>query len=87
MRAYRAHTTRSLKNSILEIGVLSNKTVFIGIASILVLQAIFIYAPFMNSIFGSAPLEPGQILMAAAAGTIILPVISFEKWLRKRKGA
>ncbi|MCL5886759.1 MAG: HAD-IC family P-type ATPase [Actinobacteria bacterium] len=78
---------RSLKNSILEIGVLSNKTVFIGIASILVLQAIFIYAPFMNSIFGSAPLEPGQILMAAAAGTIILPVISFEKWLRKRKGA
>ncbi len=78
---------RSLKNSLMEIGVMSNKTVFLGIAAILVLQAVFIYAPFMNSIFGSAPLEAGQILMAAAAGTIILPVISFEKWLRNRKGA
>jgi len=78
---------RSLRDSILAIGAFSNKTVFIGIATILVLQAFFIYAPFMNTIFGSAPLGLGDILLAAAAGTIVLPVISLEKWLRRRIGA
>jgi len=78
---------RSLNDSIREIGVFSNKTVFIGIGSILLLQALFIYAPFMNAIFGSAPLALSDILLSAAVGAIILPVISIEKLIRRRLGA
>jgi Ca2+-transporting ATPase len=75
---------RSLKDSILSIGLFSNKSVFIGIVSLLLLQAAFIYLPIMNKVFGSAPLSVRDIAFAVVAGAIILPVISLEKWWRKR---
>jgi Ca2+-transporting ATPase len=75
---------RSLKDSIFKIGLLSNKAVFIGVAALIALQAIFIYTPVMHKVFGSAPLGGKDILIAIAAGAIILPVISVEKLLRSR---
>jgi Ca2+-transporting ATPase len=73
---------RSLKDSMLSIGLWSNMTVFIGIAALLLLQLGYIYLPFMNAIFGSLPLSPKDLLVATAVGMIILPVISAEKLLR-----
>ena len=75
---------RSLLDSIWKIGVFSNKTVFIGIAAILVLQALFIYAPFMHAIFASAPLSLGDVLASILVGAVILPVVGLEKWWRRR---
>ncbi|MBS3957570.1 MAG: HAD-IC family P-type ATPase [Clostridiales bacterium] len=75
---------RSLRDSVLDIGVFSNRQVFIGIGAVVVFQALFIYAPFMQSLFGSAPLSPVDVLMTVAAGAIILPVITIEKSLRRR---
>ena len=75
---------RSLKDSLLSIGLWSNMTVFIGIAALLLLQLGFIYLPFMNAIFGSLPLSAKDLLVASVAGMIILPVISVEKLLRNR---
>ena len=71
---------RSLRDSIWKIGVFSNKTVFIGIAAILVLQALFIYAPFMHAVFASAPLALGDVLASILVGAVILPVVGLEKW-------
>jgi Ca2+-transporting ATPase len=76
---------RSLRDSILEIGVFSNKTVFAGIAAVLVLQAMFIYAPFMHAIFASAPLAVGDVLLSILVGAVILPVVGFEKWWHQRR--
>jgi Ca2+-transporting ATPase len=76
---------RSLRNSIWKIGVFSNKTVFIGIASILALQAMFIYAPFMHGTFDSAPLALGDVLATILVGAVILPVVGLEKWWRRRR--
>jgi magnesium-transporting ATPase (P-type) len=78
---------RSLKDSVFKIGFFSNKMVFAGIASLLVLQAMFIYAPFMNQIFGSAPLSPMALGMSVLVGAMILPVITIEKLIRNRKSA
>ncbi len=75
---------RSLRDSILKIGVFSNKTVFAGIAAVLVLQALFVYAPFMHAIFASAPLPAGDVLLSILVGALILPVIGLEKWWRNR---
>ena len=75
---------RSLKGSLLAIGVFSNWTVFAGIGGVLLLQAAFLYAPIMHRVFGSAPLTPVDLLESVAAATIILPVISIEKWHRNR---
>ncbi len=78
---------RSLRDSILRIGLFSNPTVFAGIAAILVLQALFVYAPFMHAIFDSAPLSAGDILASVLVGAVILPVVGAEKWLRRRGAA
>jgi len=78
---------RSLRDSILKIGVFSNPTVFVGIGAILVLQALFIYAPFMQAIFSTASLSMSDLLVSTLVGAIILPVISAEKWWRNRASA
>jgi Ca2+-transporting ATPase len=78
---------RSLRHSLRSLGIFSNKTIFVGIGTLLTLQAVFIYAPFMQAIFGSAPLKPLDLLWAALVGAIILPVISIEKWVHKRRAA
>ncbi len=73
---------RSMRDSVLSIGFFSNPAVFIGIGAVLVLHALFIYLPYMEHVFRSAPLAPIDLLKSVAAGAIILPVISVEKWLR-----
>ncbi|MBA3056928.1 MAG: HAD-IC family P-type ATPase [Gammaproteobacteria bacterium] len=78
---------RSLQNSILSIGIFSNKTVFVGIAAIIALQAMFIYAPFMHTIFASAPLAPVDVLASVVVGAVILPVVGLEKWWQRRRDA
>lgn len=76
---------RSLKDSILTIGLWSNPWIYVGIGIVLVLQAGFIYLPFMNAIFGSAPLSSTSWLEAMAVAFLILPLIGLEKWWRKRR--
>jgi potassium/sodium efflux P-type ATPase len=78
---------RSLKDSVFKIGVWSNPTVYMGIAAILVLQGLFIYTPLFQQIFTTAPLSALDLLLAAAVGAVILPVVSLEKWWHKRAPA
>jgi magnesium-transporting ATPase (P-type) len=75
---------RSLRDSIARIGVFSNRFVFIGIAAVLALQALFIYAPLMHTIFSSAPLAALELLASTLVGAMILPVVGLEKWWRRR---
>ncbi|MDX2018291.1 MAG: HAD-IC family P-type ATPase [Planctomycetota bacterium] len=78
---------RSLRDSILKIGLFSNPTVFAGVAGLLILQALFIYAPFMHAIFGSASLSAKDLGLAVLVGAAVLPVISLEKAWRHRAEA
>jgi Ca2+-transporting ATPase len=78
---------RSLRDSAREIGFFSNPWIFVGIAALLLLQAAYIYAPPMQAIFGTAPLDARDLLLATAAGAVILPVIGIEKRLARRRPA
>lgn len=78
---------RSLRDSIFRIGLFSNKSVFAGIAAVLVLQAAFIYFPPLQAVFSTAALTPMALLVSAVAGMLILPVITVEKLIRGRKRA
>ena len=73
---------RSLRGSILRIGVFSNPVVFLGIAAIVALQFAFIYASPMQALFGTAALSASDLALSVLAGIIILPVIALEKRLR-----
>jgi len=75
---------RSLNDTILKIGIFSNKTVFAGIGVVLALQGLFIYLPFMQKVFKTTPLDLRGILVATLAGFAIFPIIGIEKWLRAK---
>ncbi len=75
---------RSLTRPNRELGHWSNPSVYAGIATVLVLQALFIYAPVLQSIFGSAALGARELAWAAAAATLIMPVTWVEERRRVR---
>jgi Ca2+-transporting ATPase len=76
---------RSLHDPMLKMGLTSNPWIYGGIAAVLLLQLVFVYAPFMHVIFGSAPLSLLSWGEAALAGLLIMPIISVEKWWRRRR--
>ncbi len=78
---------RSLTDPMTKIGLFSNPWIHVGVGAILALQVAFVYVPFMNALFGSAPLGLGQWLIAAGVGLLIMPIITIEKWLRRRATA
>ncbi|MCF8296895.1 MAG: HAD-IC family P-type ATPase [Saprospiraceae bacterium] len=73
---------RSLGETIFKIGVFSNKTIFVGIGVVLFFQAIFIYNPFMQNVFGTVSLNLREIILSVATGFIIFPLIGLEKRIR-----
>jgi calcium-translocating P-type ATPase len=75
---------RSLRHSILRVGLWTNPWALAGIVGVLALQAAFIYAPPLQDVFGSAPLSVAEWLLAMAAAATVLPVVGLEKWWRRR---
>ena len=72
---------RSLTRPNRELGLWSNPSVYAGIAVVLVLQALFVFAPFMQAVFGSAALGARELAWAVAAALVILPVTwAEERW-------
>ena len=78
---------RSLRAGLLQIGFFSNPWVFAGIATILGMQALFVYAPPLNKLFGSAPLDLRELSAAVLVGALAFPLMALEKGLaRLRSG-
>jgi magnesium-transporting ATPase (P-type) len=75
---------RSLRGSMLQIGLFSNRKVFVGIAVLLLLHAGFVYLPFMQAVFDTAALSPGALARSALLGATVLPLIALEKAWRNR---
>jgi magnesium-transporting ATPase (P-type) len=75
---------RSLRGSVLEIGLFSNKWIYGGIGAIVILQLGFVYLPFMTALFGSAPLGLAAWTEAALTALLVSPVVWIDKWLRRR---
>jgi magnesium-transporting ATPase (P-type) len=76
---------RSLRDSILTVGLFSNVWVYAGAVVLLLLQIGFVHLPFMNTLFGSAPLSLDAWVKSALVALTILPVIGAEKWWRHRR--
>jgi Ca2+-transporting ATPase len=79
--------SRSLHDSVLRIGLGSNPAVYVGIATVLLVQAAFIYLPPLQAVFGSAPLEWDDLLRAVLVGFLIAPVVAVEKRLLRRRAS
>lgn len=73
---------RSLTHSFLKLSFFSNPAIYLGITVVICAQALFIYSPFMNSIFGSMPLAPGAILLTSLIALVLFPLLEIEKKVR-----
>lgn len=79
---------RSLTAGVLRIGLFSNVYVYLGIAATLVLQLCFVYAPPLNALFHTHPLDLADWFSPMLVALAGLPVLSLEKrFWRWRKAA
>ncbi|MBZ4416253.1 HAD-IC family P-type ATPase [Myxococcus sp. RHSTA-1-4] len=77
---------RTLTGSLWKVGLFSNRTVFVGVGALVALQAAFMYVPFMQRVFDTAPLGVRAIGLSVLVGAVVLPVVGVEKWLLQRSG-
>lgn len=77
-------TCRSQRGPIKNVGWFSNKTVYAGIAALLVLQAGFVYAPFMNTLFDTSPIDLRSWALAGLSGFAVVPVIYAIRKIEER---
>lgn len=63
---------RTRRQSLFTVGILSNKLVLLGILAELLLLAFIAYVPFMNTLFGTAPLEAWHLLLSVPFAILIL---------------
>ncbi len=75
---------RSLRYSMLELGVFSNHWLLLGVTAMALLQVFFTYSATMNMLFGSAPLGMIEWVFVLFSGLVIYSVVGAEKWLRRR---
>ncbi len=63
---------RTRRQSLLSVGVFSNRLVWLGIASELGLLALIAYVPALNAFFGTAPLEAWHLSLSLPFALLIL---------------
>jgi Ca2+-transporting ATPase len=76
---------RSLRDSLLRIGLWSNVWVFVGIGAIAALQLAFIYASPLQAVFGTAPLSLRDLGLSVLVGAAVVPIMALEKRLFGRQ--
>jgi magnesium-transporting ATPase (P-type) len=62
----------------------ANRAVWMTTGILLVLQLVFVYAPFMNTWFGSAPLLARHWLIPLSIGCAVFLAVEAEKALTRR---
>ena len=76
---------RSLKHSILKLGLFSNLWLFAGVLTMVLLQLAFTYAPLMNRIFQSRPIDAEEWMVILASGIVVYLLAEADKWRFRRK--
>jgi Ca2+-transporting ATPase len=73
---------RSLTRSIFSLGIFSNVWVLLGIGVIIAVQTLFTYAPVMNGLFHSAPIDADSWSRIVAMAVVVFAAVELEKWIR-----
>jgi cation-transporting ATPase F len=73
---------RSLDHPLLRIGLFTNPLAIVGVLAMIGAQLLFTYAPVMNHLFHSGPLDAGSWLRIAGVSLLSLALVELEKWIR-----
>jgi len=75
---------RSERESILKIGLLSNKPMLGALLLTVILQMMIIYTPFFNTIFKTQPLTLYELVITIAVSSIVFCAVELEKWTKRK---
>lgn len=75
---------RSLKRSMISIGLFSNPWIYAGIGASLLVQSLFTYVPVFHVIFQTAPISAGAWGRITLMSVAVYGIVEVEKWLRAR---
>jgi Ca2+-transporting ATPase len=73
---------RSLNRSLFSIGLFSNRLALLGALGMIAAQIFFTYAPVMNRLFQTTPLELKTWGMILSVALFCLVAVELEKWIR-----
>ena len=76
---------RSLLHSMFQLGVFTNKWIFIGIGGMVSAQLLMTYLPLANKILHTAPIGVAEWSRILLVSVITYSAVEFEKWLRRDK--
>jgi cation-transporting ATPase F len=60
-----------------------NPWVAVGVLALIAIQLLYTYAPVMNDVFGSAPLDPASWLLIGAVAVAAYGTVEIAKALHK----
>ena len=83
MQVFQALASRSSKDSLIKLGLLSNPLLAGMALLVVVLQMMVMYIPALASFFEVLPLSGCDLSIAAAAGVVVFVVMELEKKLKK----
>lgn len=66
-------------------GLLRQPVLWVSMAGMLVLRAVFVYAPFAQQFFGTAAIDARSWLVVVLLGVLLYAGVEFEKYARVRR--
>jgi cation-transporting P-type ATPase F len=84
VQAFYLLNCRALTQSAFSNGLFTNRWVWFGIGAMMTAQLVFTYAPFMNTLFHTAPIPAAEWLTIVGLGLVVFGIVEFEKWVRRR---
>ncbi len=72
---------RKIKSPSLGKGFFNNPYAFMAAGALIILQALFVYLPVMNTFFSTTPISGQLWLYSLAGGMLVFAVVELEKWI------
>ena len=76
---------RSERESLFRQGIFTNMPMLGAVLLTFILQLATIYVPFLNTIFKTAPLTSGELLITFLLSSVVFCAVEIEKWWHRRK--
>jgi Ca2+-transporting ATPase len=80
-----ALAVRSERDSLFRIGLLSNKPLLGAVLLTFVLQLAVVYVPFLQGVFKTVALPPGDLAISLLLSTVVFWGVELRKWLLRRR--
>jgi Ca2+-transporting ATPase len=81
-----AMSISSIRDSLLSIGVFSNRTLLGAVVQTIFRQMAVVYVPFLQGAFHTMGLPFPDLLLCLGLSKTLLWVVELQKWIKRRMG-